>query len=111
MVPRRIMLVNKLLPLAHFQWRRPGAEFGGHGKIVRGPRFLNYVFSYLYYAKCSFLLCSYFRVHPTTLLLKILGGRIQGPSPPQIFLGTVPPVPLGLRPYSLKISALEICSL
>src|SRR6218665_1167791 len=28
-----------------------------------------------------FLLCSYFRAHPTTLLLKILGGRMHGPSP------------------------------
>ncbi len=26
------------------QWRRPGAEFGGDGKIFRGPRFLNDVF-------------------------------------------------------------------
>src|SRR6218665_74066 len=38
------------------------------------------------------LLCSYFRAHPTTLFLKILGGRMHGPSPPQIFWGTVPPV-------------------
>src|SRR6218665_1139897 len=27
-----------------------------------------------------FLLCSYFCAHPTTLLLKILGGRMHGPS-------------------------------
>src|SRR6218665_3517200 len=27
-----------------YQWRRPGAEFGGDGKISRGPRFLNDVF-------------------------------------------------------------------
>src|SRR6218665_2072840 len=27
-----------------------------------------------------FLLCSYFRAHPTTLLLKIFGGRMHGPS-------------------------------
>src|SRR6218665_3238642 len=37
-----------------------------------------------------FLLCSYFRAHPTTLLLKILGRRMHGPSPPQI-LGDRPP--------------------
>jgi len=45
-----------------------------------------------------FLLCSYFRAHPTTLLLKILGGRMHGPSPPQILGDRPPPVPLGLRP-------------
>ena len=45
-----------------------------------------------------FLLCSYFRAHPTTLLLKILGGRMHGPSPPQ-YLGDRPPSPpIGLRP-------------
>src|SRR6218665_515465 len=33
-----------------------------------------------------FLLCSYFRAHPTTLLLKILGGRMHGP-PHLKFLG------------------------
>src|SRR6218665_2967096 len=43
------------------------------------------------------LLCSYFRAHPTTLglLLKILGGRMNGPSPTSNFGRTVPPVPLG----------------
>src|SRR6218665_1008146 len=40
-----------------------------------------------------FLLCSYFRAHPTTLLLKILGGGCMGHPPPQILGGTVPPVP------------------
>src|SRR6218665_2892668 len=45
-----------------------------------------------------FSLCSYFHAHPTTLLLKILGGPMHGPSPPQIFLGDRPPAPLGLRP-------------
>src|SRR6218665_2651674 len=40
-----------------------------------------------------FLLCSYFRAHPTTLLLKILGGRMHGRAPPQILDGTVPPSP------------------
>src|SRR6218665_3764901 len=44
-----------------------------------------------------FLLCSYFCAHPTTLLLKILGGRMHGPSPTSHFGGTDPPVPLGLR--------------
>src|SRR6218665_1364324 len=37
-----------------------------------------------------FLLCSYFRTHPTTLLLKILGGRMHGPPPPQILGGPSP---------------------
>src|SRR6218665_2470036 len=45
-----------------------------------------------------FLHCSYFRAHPTTLLLKILAVRMHGPCPSSNFGGTVPPVPLGLRP-------------
>src|SRR6218665_3927507 len=45
-----------------------------------------------------FLLCSYFSAHPTTLLLKILGGRMHGPSPTSNFVGTVPPVSVGIRP-------------
>ena len=44
-----------------------------------------------------FLLCLYFRAYPTTLLLKILGGRMHGRPPPQIW-GDRPPVPLGHRP-------------
>ena len=28
------------------QWRRPGAEFGGGGKIFRGTRFLNDFFGF-----------------------------------------------------------------
>src|SRR6218665_373278 len=31
--------------------------------------------------KTPFFLFSYFRAHPPTLLLKILGGRMHGPSP------------------------------
>src|SRR6218665_869607 len=38
------------------------------------------------------LFCSYFRAHPTTLLLKILGGRMHGLSPHLKFWGIVPPV-------------------
>src|SRR6218665_2582982 len=38
------------------------------------------------------LLCSYFTAHSTTLLLRILGGRMHGPSPHlKFFRGTVPP--------------------
>src|SRR6218665_1531140 len=49
--------------------------------------------------KHPFLLCSYFHAHPTTLLLKILGDQGMG-RPPTSNLGrTVPPVPLGLRPW------------
>jgi len=40
-----------------------------------------------------FLFSSYFRTHTTTLLLKILGGRMHGPSPSQIWGA----VPSGLR--------------
>src|SRR6218665_283144 len=45
-----------------------------------------------------FLLSSNFRAHPTTLLLKILGGPMHGPSHHLKFWGTVPQSPLGLRP-------------
>ena len=40
-----------------------------------------------------FLLCSYFRAHPTTQLLKIFGGRMHGPSPTSNFGGPSPPGP------------------
>src|SRR6218665_3157030 len=40
-----------------------------------------------------FLLCSCFRAHPTTLLLKILGGPMHEPSPHLKFFLGVPPVP------------------
>src|SRR6218665_2844788 len=48
-----------------------------------------------------FSICSYFHSHPTTLLLKILGGPMQGPSPHLKLLGgpspqsspTSPPLP------------------
>src|SRR6218665_2033637 len=50
----------------------------------------------------NFSLCSCFHAHPTTLLLKILGGPMHGRSPHLKFWGTVPPVlprspPLDLR--------------
>ena len=45
-----------------------------------------------------FLLCSYFRAHPTTLLLEILGGTNAWAVPPPQILGG--PSPLGLRPWS-----------
>src|SRR6218665_6746 len=47
--------------------------------------------------KHLFLLCSYFHAHPTTLLLKILGGTNAWASPPQILGGPSPESPLGLR--------------
>src|SRR6218665_3353358 len=37
--------------------------------------------------KHHFSLCSYFHAHPTTLLLKILGGPMHGPSPHLKFWG------------------------
>src|SRR6218665_162975 len=40
-----------------------------------------------------FLHFSYFRAHPTTLLLKIFGGRMHGPPPNSNFGGTVPSLP------------------
>ena len=43
--------------------------------------------------KHCFLLFSYFPTHPTTLLLKILGGADAWAVPTSNFGGTVPPVP------------------
>src|SRR6218665_821296 len=40
-----------------------------------------------------FSLCSYFHAHPTTLLLKILGGPMHGSSPHLKFLGGPSPSP------------------
>jgi len=107
---------KSMMHIVYSQWRRPGAEFKGDGKICRGPRFLNDVFSgkisiftpkisddlFLvidhvfqilrfftvlnvvydhfftqknhcfrkqFLDKTIFLLCSYFRAHPTTILL------------------------------------------
>jgi len=52
----------------------------------------------LFHKKTSFmtpfLLNSYFRTHPTTLLLKILGGLMLGPPRPQNFWSDGPPAPL-----------------
>ena len=49
------------------------------------------------------LLCSYFRAHPTTLLLKILVGRMHGAPPHQIFFwGDRPPVPYRSPPLHVK---------
>src|SRR6218665_2720932 len=56
-----------------------------------------------------FLLCSYFRAHPATLLLKILGGRMHGPSPHLKFWGDRPPVPLGLLPCAYMCYMYEHC--
>src|SRR6218665_3667229 len=62
--------------------------------------------------KHNFSLCSCFHAHPTTLLLKILGGPMHGRSPHLKFWGAVPPSPpLGLRPWykvTLQISVFTI---
>src|SRR6218665_299133 len=66
--------------------------------------FLFQHFPYVYYVKCPispfphqkkhiFLLDSYFHAHPTTLLLKILGGPMHGPSPHLKLWGDRPPSP------------------
>src|SRR6218665_1055458 len=49
-----------------------------------------------------FSLCSYFHAHPTTLLLKILGGPMHGPSPTSNLGGRPPQSPLGLRLWPLS---------
>src|SRR6218665_2288159 len=41
--------------------------------------------------KTPFLLCSYFHAHPTTLLLKILGGPMRMGRPPPHIWGDRPP--------------------
>src|SRR6218665_1930191 len=56
--------------------------------------------------KHNFSLCSCFHAHPTTLLLKILGGPMHGRSPTSNFGGTVPPVP----PRSPPLLALHVRS-
>src|SRR6218665_3043490 len=43
------------------------------------------------------LLCSSFRAHPTTLLLKILGRPMHGPFPPPQILGAAHPTTLLLK--------------
>src|SRR6218665_828965 len=62
--------------------------------IFRIFTLLNVVHDPFLTRKTPFLLFSYFRAYLTTLLLKILGGRMHGPSPTSNFGGTVPPVPL-----------------
>jgi len=54
------------------------------------------------------LLCSYFRAHPTTLLLKILVGRMHGPCPTSKFGGDRPPVPPRSPPL-LKATISQFC--
>ena len=52
----------------------------------------------------------YFRTHPITLLLKILGemlgGRMHGPSSHLKFVGTVPLAPPSLRPWMKEFLSL-----
>src|SRR6218665_2023991 len=49
-----------------------------------------------------FSLCSYFHAHPTTLLLKILGGPMHGPSPTSNFWGDRPPSPPRSPPLGIS---------
>src|SRR6218665_1687277 len=62
-----------------------------------------------------FSLRSYLHAHPTTLLLKALGGPMHGPSPTSNFWGAVPPrsPPLVLRIFMtasfLQPSPSSIC--
>src|SRR6218665_2851228 len=49
-----------------------------------------------------FSLFSYFHPHPTTLLLKMLGGPMHGPSPHLKFGGTVSPVPPRSPPLAAR---------
>ena len=62
-------------------------------QIFRIFTMLNVVYDPFLTRKTPFLLCSYFRAQPRTLLLKILGGRMHGPSPPPQILGDRPQSP------------------
>src|SRR6218665_1108491 len=53
-----------------------------------------------------FLLCSYFHAHPTTLLLKILGGRAWAVPPPQIW-GDRPPSPSRSPPLASAVQPFD----
>src|SRR6218665_2925048 len=60
-------------------------------QISRIFTMLNVVYNPFLTRKTPFLkLCSNFREHPTTLLLKILGGGCMGRSPTSNFLGDRP---------------------
>src|SRR6218665_3338650 len=77
--------------------------------IFRVFTLLNVVHDPFLTTKPLFLLFSYFRAHPTTLLLKILGGRMHGHAPTSNFRTTVPSVPPRFRPghfYSASSSPL-----
>src|SRR6218665_125170 len=66
--------------------------------IFRMFTMLNVVYDHFLTRKPPFSLCSYFHAHPTTLLLKILGGtNAWAVPPPQILGGPSPQSPLGLR--------------
>src|SRR6218665_2343785 len=81
--------------IRQWQWRKPGAEFGGTEKFSADQDDVFYEKISILAAKISddFFLFSYFRAHPTTLLLKILGGRMHGPSPHLKLWGTSPSPP------------------
>src|SRR6218665_1728003 len=66
--------------------------FSFFSQIFRIFLVLNIVYD-PFLTKTRFLLCSYFRAHPTTLLLKILGGRMHGPSPTSNFGRAFPSSP------------------
>src|SRR6218665_889501 len=56
-----------------------------------------------------FSLCSYLHAHPTTLLLKILGGQCMGRPPTSNFLGDRPPVPPRSPPLVIRRFVLLFC--
>src|SRR6218665_740905 len=58
-----------------------------------------------------FSLCSYFHAHPTTLLLKILGGPMHVPSPHLKFWGDRPPSPPRSPPLGIpeRFEDAKIC--
>src|SRR6218665_3007585 len=74
--------------------------------IFRMFTMLNVVYDHFLTRKPPFSLCSYFHPHPTTLLLKILGGTNAWAVPlTSNFGGDRPPQsPLGLRPCLFPLS-------
>src|SRR6218665_630424 len=73
----------------------------GPCNAVYGPFFTRKtLFQKIIPLRHHFLLCSFFRNHPTnTTSENIVGTVAWAFPPPQIFGETVPPFPLGLRPY------------
>src|SRR6218665_1441311 len=89
MMMTMIMMIMMMMMMMMMTWAETWRRiWGGTKKIFRGRISGNMTISSQ--ENHHFSLCSYFHAHPTTLLLKILGGPMHGPSPTSNFGGTVP---------------------